>query len=239
MPHFDRSNGGAAALKIAVDNLTGKPYVYGGTYPEDGGTDCDGAWSYAYGQIGVTVRRPTELGFLDDPWDQRNGHRDDPWEPGDLGWIAGSDGTPTSPGHVWGYVSPGRIFQAEETGTVIGEFDYDTSVFDFRTRPALQLPLPAPPKPNPGSPASRIHWPTGCVGDPPILTPGRHNPAAWVVAWRYCLRAAGFWPRLVPCVGLAYGPFTQRQTKKLKAARHLSTDAIVGAECWADVGVPE
>ena len=135
---YDRTNAGRAALGFARE-LTGKPYVFGGTFPESGGTDCDGLVQYAWSRVGVSITRPTQSDFENNVFDQRNGHRADPSEPGDSLFIAGSDGTTTAPGHVMIFVRPGRVFQAEMTGTFIGEFDYDTTVFDFRTRPALAL----------------------------------------------------------------------------------------------------
>lgn len=49
-----RANVVNAALK-----LLGVPYVYGGTYPESGGTDCSGLVQWAFAQCGVRVPRTT------------------------------------------------------------------------------------------------------------------------------------------------------------------------------------
>jgi len=40
-------------------------------------------------------------------------------EPGDLIFTAGSDGTPTNPGHVGMYIGDGLVIQAPETGEQI------------------------------------------------------------------------------------------------------------------------
>lgn len=74
-------------------------------------------------------------------------------EPGDLLFIRG-DPVDANPGHVMIFVAPGivhgAVFEALETGTLIGQYWYDTDVFEFRTRPALLLPpAPPPPKPKP------------------------------------------------------------------------------------------
>lgn len=140
---YNRSNGGAAALAKARI-LTGRPYVFGGTWPESGGTDCSGLWQWAYEQVGVTLPRTTYEQFdfpgtvLEDTVE---------YEAGDLIFIEGSDPGPNGePGHVMGYVSPGVVFQAPYTGVTINQYNYDTSVFSYRTRPALLLPA-APVKP--------------------------------------------------------------------------------------------
>lgn len=135
---FNRFNGGAAALKFARQ-LNGKPYIFGGTWPESGGTDCSGLWQWAYGKVGVILPRTT--------YAQYDIHRigdDVESEPGDLLFIAGSDAEGSEPGHVMGFVSPGKVFQAPFTGEDIGVYNYDTSQFEYRTRPALALGLPLP-----------------------------------------------------------------------------------------------
>lgn len=145
MTTYNRLNAGAAALAFARE-LTGRPYVWGGTWPQSGGTDCSGLWQSAYGKVGVVLSRTTYGQYLEhqipNSW---------PSEPADLFFIAGSDAIGAKPGHVMGYVAPGRVFQAEYTGgPPIGEFPYDTRVWEYRTRPALALAMPAnPPTKNP------------------------------------------------------------------------------------------
>jgi len=142
---YNRENAGAAAVGFARQ-LTGRPYVFGGTWPASGGTDCSGLWQWAYGKVGIILARTTYEQYKEfqvpNSW---------PSEPGDLLFIAGSDAVGHMPGHVMGFVSPGQVFQAEFTGgPPIGQFPYDTSVFEFRTRPALALkPAGPPPTKNP------------------------------------------------------------------------------------------
>jgi len=143
----NRLTGGALALTHARE-LTGRPYVWGGTWPKSGGTDCSGLWQYAYGKVGVLLARTTYEQYLEFPipnsW---------PSEPGDLLFISGSDAIGAKPGHVMAYVSPGQVFQAEYTGgPPIGQFPANTNVFEYRTRPALALPMPkAPATKNPSA----------------------------------------------------------------------------------------
>lgn len=139
--NYYRTTGGAAALAIARRVFTGLPYRFGGTPP--GPTDCSGVWEYAYAQVGVTLSRSTFGQYTEDPINNKA----IPSQPGDLLFISGSDAIGVMPGHVMGYVSPGRVFQAEETGTRIGEFPYPTDQWEYRTRPALALPFAPPPPP--------------------------------------------------------------------------------------------
>ncbi len=66
-------------------------------------------------------------------------------EPGDLLFIAGSDGTVAEPGHVMIFIEDGWVFQAPFTGEDVGKYAYDTTQYDVATRPALALPLPVVP----------------------------------------------------------------------------------------------
>jgi cell wall-associated NlpC family hydrolase len=141
---YNRENAGAAALERARQ-WTGHPYIFGGTIPQDGGTDCSGLWQWAYAGIGVGLARTTYDQFRQ--WQLPHGSK---LEPGDLLFINGSDAVNGKPGHVMGYVSPGRVFQAAYTGVPIGEFSYPTSQYLFVTRPALALPVgPAPSEMTP------------------------------------------------------------------------------------------
>ena len=135
---FNRLTAGAGAL-AAAEQLNGKPYVYGGTWPQSGGTDCSGLVEWAYKQVGVLLDRTTYQQYLQYPISNNV-----PLEVGDLLFIAGSDPVGAAPGHVMMYVKPGEVFQAPYTGAKIGFYPYDTSKWEFRTRPALALPMPTP-----------------------------------------------------------------------------------------------
>lgn len=139
MSEFNRDTSGPAALAFAR-KLNGLEYLYAGTYP--GRTDCSGLAKGAWGQAGVDISRTTYDEFLQWPIP-----REEPYQEADLIFIPGSDAIGREPGHVMLYVSPGRVFQAPETGERIGEYDYDTSVFEYRTRPSLAYPIVRPPEP--------------------------------------------------------------------------------------------
>jgi cell wall-associated NlpC family hydrolase len=95
----------------------GKPYIWGGTGPA--GNDCSGLVMMAYRAAGISLPRTTfqqvhagmpvySLGQL---------------QPGDLLFTPGSDGTPTSPGHVGMYVGTyrggGLVMEAPQSGEKI------------------------------------------------------------------------------------------------------------------------
>ena len=88
---------GAAAVRFALAQV-GKPYIWGGVGPS--GYDCSGLTLKAWAAAGVAIPRTSQAqaqsgtpipGLAD-------------LQPGDLLFIAGSDGTPASPGHVGMYI---------------------------------------------------------------------------------------------------------------------------------------
>jgi len=87
----------------------GKPYLWGGTGPD--AFDCSGLMMMAYRAAGVDIPRTSELQWR---WGPRvpSGHE----EPGDLVFFAGSDGTPTSPGHVGLVIGHDLMIEAYATG---------------------------------------------------------------------------------------------------------------------------
>jgi cell wall-associated NlpC family hydrolase len=71
----------------------GEPYLWGGTGP--GAWDCSGLMQGAWASQGVTIPRVTYMqANAGTPVAQADARS------GDLVLIAGSDGTPTNPGHV-------------------------------------------------------------------------------------------------------------------------------------------
>ena len=133
---YNRENAGAAALGFAR-KLTGEPYLFAGTPP--GPTDCSGLTQWSYGKVGVILPRDTYHQYLIHPLPRSAAN-----EAGDLLFIEGSDPLGNAPGHVMIYVEPGWVFQAPFTGESIKAYEYDTDVWEYRTRPALALPLPGP-----------------------------------------------------------------------------------------------
>jgi cell wall-associated NlpC family hydrolase len=100
------------AIAYALAQL-GKPYIWGGTGPA--GYDCSGLVMMAYQAAGITLPRTTfqqvDAGTPVYGLTQL--------QPGDLPFTAGSDGTPTDPGHVGMYIGDGVVVQAPETGEPI------------------------------------------------------------------------------------------------------------------------
>jgi cell wall-associated NlpC family hydrolase len=105
-----------AAVRIAIGYAVaqlGKPYIWGGTGPT--GYDCSGLVMMAYRAAGIDIPRTTFQQVLVGTPIYSLGQV----EPGNLLFTAGSDGTPTDPGHVGMYIGSGLVIQAAETGEPI------------------------------------------------------------------------------------------------------------------------
>jgi len=100
------------AISYAVAQL-GKPYIWGGTGPV--GYDCSGLVMMAYRAAGIDLPRTTFQQVLAGT----PVYSFSQLEPGDLLFTAGSDGTPSDPGHVGMYIGSGLVIQAPETGEPI------------------------------------------------------------------------------------------------------------------------
>lgn len=105
------SEDAAKAIAYAHARL-GKPYVYGAEGPD--AYDCSGLTMAAYRAAGITIPRTAADQYARGPR-IRKGHE----RPGDLVFFAGSDGTPTHPGHVGIVTGHGRMIAAPHSGTVI------------------------------------------------------------------------------------------------------------------------
>jgi uncharacterized protein YycO len=101
----------AAAISFAEQQL-GKPYLWGGTGPD--AYDCSGLVMMAYRAAGIDIPRVSQ-----DQWKFGPRVPTSQAEPGDLVFFAGSDGTPTSPGHVGLVIGNGQMIEAYATGTPI------------------------------------------------------------------------------------------------------------------------
>jgi cell wall-associated NlpC family hydrolase len=100
------------AIAYAVAQL-GKPYLWGGTGPV--GYDCSGLVMMAYRAAGIPLPRTTfQQVYAGTPV-----YSVSQLQPGDLIFTAGSDGTPTDPGHVGMYIGSGLVIAAPETGEPI------------------------------------------------------------------------------------------------------------------------
>lgn len=98
-----------AAIAYALAQL-GKPYVWGGVGPD--GYDCSGLVMMAYKSAGVTIpRTSSEQALVGTPV-----YNTADIKPGDLLFIAGSDGTAQAPGHVGMAIGNGLVVEAPHTG---------------------------------------------------------------------------------------------------------------------------
>jgi cell wall-associated NlpC family hydrolase len=92
-----------------AEGQLGKPYQWGGTGPD--AFDCSGLVMGAYRAAGIDIPRTSQQQWL---WGPRIPASQA--EPGDLIFFAGSDGTPTAPGHVGLVIGGGLMIEAYATG---------------------------------------------------------------------------------------------------------------------------
>lgn len=97
------------AVSFAEAQL-GKPYLFGGTGPA--AFDCSGLVMMAYRSAGVNIPRTSQQQWAQLPHVSAN-----QVVPGDLVFFAGSDGTPTAPGHVGLVIGKNTMIEAYATGT--------------------------------------------------------------------------------------------------------------------------
>jgi cell wall-associated NlpC family hydrolase len=95
----------ASGIVGIAKSYFGVPYVYGGSSPS--GFDCSGFTSYVYRKAGISIPRTASQ-------QQAAATRVSNPQPGDLVFF----GYPAY--HVGIYVSPGRMIDAQHSGTVIG-----------------------------------------------------------------------------------------------------------------------
>ncbi len=106
----------ASVVRFALAQL-GKPYLWGGTGPD--AWDCSGLTMRAWGAAGVPLPRTTFQQVLTGAPVPSTAAL----QPGDLIFIAGSDGTASNPGHVGLYIGPVKgipyLVQAPQTGKTV------------------------------------------------------------------------------------------------------------------------
>ena len=107
----------AAAITFAEQQL-GKPYLWGGTGPD--AFDCSGLVMMAYRAAGISIARTSQA-----QWASETRIPASQVQPGDLVFFAGSDGTPTDPGHVGLVIGNGKMIEAYATGFPIRMSSYD------------------------------------------------------------------------------------------------------------------
>lgn len=97
------------AIQFGVSKL-GMPYQWGGT--GDPSYDCSGLMMRAYEAAGITIDRTT----YEQVYNGTPVYSASQLKPGDLIFTAGSDGTPTLPGHVGMYLGSDLVLDAPRTG---------------------------------------------------------------------------------------------------------------------------
>jgi len=126
-------NAVVATVIAYAEAQLGKPYLWGGTGPD--AFDCSGLVMMAYRAAGITIPRTSQ-----DQWAAEKKFDRIPAsqaEPGDLVFFAGSDGTPTSPGHVGLVIGGGKMIEAYATGFPIRVAPYTGRGAIGLTRPWL------------------------------------------------------------------------------------------------------
>ena len=124
----DARGAAAAAISFAKAQL-GKPYEWGAAGP--GAYDCSGLVYAAYAAAGIRIARTTFQWREDGPVIPLS-----QIQPGDLLFSAGSDGTPTNPGHVVMYLGGAQVIQAPQTGEDVQIDPVDLASVVVATRPA-------------------------------------------------------------------------------------------------------
>jgi peptidoglycan DL-endopeptidase CwlO len=109
----------ATAISYAQEQL-GKPYLWGGTGPD--AFDCSGLVMMAYRAAGINIPRTSEEQWAWGPQIPAS-----QVQPGDLVFFAGSDGTPTSPGHVGLVIGKNTMIEAYATGFPIRISQFGTA----------------------------------------------------------------------------------------------------------------
>ena len=121
-----------AAIAFALRQV-GKPYQWGAAGPD--AYDCSGLVYAAYAAAGIAIARTTFQWRYDGPQVPLPDI-----EPGDLLFSAGSDGTPSNPGHVVMYLGGGEIIQAPQTGQDVQVDPLSLLGVVVATRPAALIP---------------------------------------------------------------------------------------------------
>ena len=93
--------------------------------------DCSGLVYAAYAAAGIHIARTTYQWQQDGPVVPLS-----QIQPGDLLFSAGSDGTPTNPGHVVMYLGGGLIIQAPQTGQDVQIDPANLASVTVATRPS-------------------------------------------------------------------------------------------------------
>ena len=128
------SNAVTTAIAFAKAQI-GRPYQWGAAGPD--AYDCSGLVYAAYAAAGIPIARTTYQWQQDGPVIPLS-----QIQPGDLLFSAGSDGTPTNPGHVVMYLGNGQVIQAPQTGQDVQIDPVSLASVVVATRPAALAAKP-------------------------------------------------------------------------------------------------
>lgn len=124
----------AAAKKAvsAAESQRGVPYEYGAETPGVG-FDCSALIQWAYKQAGVSLPRTSQQ-----QWAalQKRSVPMDKVQEGDLVFMAGADGSNTSPGHVGMMINNHQLIQAPQSGQDVQIISYDQNQWSHAARPS-------------------------------------------------------------------------------------------------------
>lgn len=127
---------GERAVAAARTQL-GQPYKAGGESPAEGGFDCSGLTTYAWGQVGVALPRTSSGQHT---WASKITKAQ--LAPGDLVFYSSAGPTGTV-SHVALYVGDGTIIQAQKAGVPVKEQPvswWSTNIVGYGRVPAAKLP---------------------------------------------------------------------------------------------------
>jgi cell wall-associated NlpC family hydrolase len=132
--------GTAGTILAFAEAQLGKPYLYGATGPD--AYDCSGLAMMAYRAARITIPRTSQ-----EQWDWGTQIPASQAQPGDLVFFAGSDGTPTAPGHVGIIMDPATrtMIDAYATGYPVEEDTYGLPSSKAGLSPVVGFTRPPPP----------------------------------------------------------------------------------------------
>ena len=212
------SNAVATAIAFAKAQI-GKPYQFGAAGPD--AYDCSGLVYAAYAAAGIHIARTTYQWQQDGPVIPLS-----QIQPGDLLFSAGSDGTPTNPGHVVMYLGGGQVIQAPQTGEDVQIDPADLASVVVATRPADLATNAMTTSPSPGGILMTSTHPV-----PPLPQPQPPAAAAQALADAACAAARAWAQPLNPARH-------KRAVSQLYSALRDLGIAARGLAVWQAPGMP-